>query len=261
MAATGNPKSIVKDGLIFHIDTTNITCYNNSVSTTTAYSIIDLYQNGDHVGTFGSNASVNLDNEGARYMDFDGTDDKLRFSAESIFQGLGATSGNDNNVPYTQDAWFYRGSNPAGVGTSGYSIAGNASSKGIGMQIFNNSGAYNLNVGYRSNSNHDSNYDIPLRKWVYAAYTRDTSSNIRIYINGEPDSSISSGNLAVDYQSSDYFEVGHADSRINSLNGRIAATSVYNRVLSEAEIKQNFQALRHRFEYAENHNPLNVSWL
>ena len=129
-------------------------------------------------------------------MEFDGTDDKLRFTTDAIIlSDLDASSGTDNNVAYSQEAWFWMFSNPTGVGTSGYSIAGTAGSGGIGLQVFRYLNENRLNIGYRGNSNSYSNYDIPLRKWVHAVYTRNFGGGCRIYINGELDNNITGGNL------------------------------------------------------------------
>ena len=59
-------------------------------------------------------------------MEFDGSDDKISFTTDNILSDLDVTSGTDNNVAYSQEAWFQVFSEPTGVGTSGYSIAGTA---------------------------------------------------------------------------------------------------------------------------------------
>ena len=265
MGIVGNPKSIVTDGLIFHVDTGNISSYDHDQSQLYVYSIRPNISQGltVHQGDFGADAAVNMTGYGygsVRYMEFDGTDDKLRFTTGAIMARLGASSGTDNNVAYSQEAWFWIAANPTGVGTSGYSIAGTAGSGGIGMQVFRYLNENRLNIGYRGNSNSYSNYDIPLRKWVHAVYTRNFGGGCRIYINGELDNNISSGNLAVD-STTDDFEIGHAETRIGSMNGRILSTSIYNRALSDAEVKQNFQSQRYRFENVSNIVENEVSWV
>ena len=146
---------------------------------------------------------------------------------------------------------------PTGTGTSGMSIAGHASSGGIGLQIFQNSGV-KINVGFRGNSNDYSTATLELNKWTCVQYSRATNTTVRIYINGELNSTHTGTNLLAIDHTSDAFEIGHAETRIGPLQGQIALTSVYNRALTHAEFRQNFRAIRRRFELAESTD--NLSW-
>lgn len=248
MAAIGGVRSVVTDGLVWHIDSANIQSRNSSGGT--VYNTVS-YSTSTPSNLYGAASGVSWQPQTpfARWL-FDGTDDSISFDGQDICNRLGVYSGTDNNVPYTQEAWFARSGTPSGTGLNGYSIAGHASSGGIGLQLHNNGSGVVVNVGFRSNSNKNSTQYIDFQKWYHVAYTMDggATPRVRIYINGEKDSEHSASNLlVVDYTTAD-FQVGDADTRIGHHLGNIVYTSVYNRQLSDAEIRQNFLAGKRRFE-------------
>jgi hypothetical protein len=139
---------------------------------------------------------------------------------------------------------------PTGVGTSAFSIMGHASAGGIGLQVEGPNP--HVNFGFRSNSNYNTpDNTITVGQWHHIIATRNqgggtTAANVNIYIDGVLQFNTTAGNNAVDY-TTNAFQVGSADTRIGTMNGKIAYCAVYNRALSELEIRQNFNALRGRY--------------
>ena len=230
--------SIVTDGLIFAADAGNLVSYQSGSAN--AYSLTGSLE-GDVVNapTFNSN------NKG--FWEFDGTDDKINFPSTQILSDLGVTGGNDNDVAYSIEAWVRINNYPPGVGISGDSIIGFNDEHGIGLQIFGDGSSAWFNFGYRSNNNYDSS-DISLNTWYHVVATRDiggSQGNYKIYINNIKDKD-SNGDLRVDYTTVD-MGIGNSSNRIGPFNGDIALTRIYNKVLTQAEVTQNWNSQRSRF--------------
>ena len=84
---------------------------------------------------------------------------------------------------------------------------------------------------------------IALNTWYCGAVTFNTTTGWRLYLNGSLENTNASTTSFI----------GNGDILLGSygggnlLTGRISNASVYNRVLTDAEIRQNFNALRGRF--------------
>ena len=228
---------IVTDGLVFAADASNLVSFESG--STTTYSMT-----GSISGSLTNGVVFDSGNGG--YWDFDGVDDYINVAyGEQILNDIGVTSGNDNDVAYSMEAWVKLDEYPAGVGNSGYSIMGHNSGDGIGLQAFgNNSSRAWFNFGYRSNNNFNSS-DINLNEWYHVVGTREVGGYCRIYINGVGDND-STNKLEVDFTTVD-FGIGDSPSRIGNFNGNIAVTRIYNTALTAEEVQQNFQAQSSRF--------------
>lgn len=227
---------IVTDGLIFAIDANNLVSYESG--STTAYQLT-----GSNDGSLLNSTQYSSFTGGT--WDFDGTDDEIRFTGTTILNDLGVTSGNDNDVAYSMEAWIYLENLPNGSGTGGDSIMGHNGSQGIGIQVFNIGGVAKINFGYRSNNNYDSNSSISLNEWHHIVGTREVGGYIRIYIDGVTDYEIT-GDNKVDYNTID-FGVGNSPGRIGPFDGKISTCRIYNKALSEEEVRQNYLAQWGRF--------------
>ena len=174
---------------------------------------------------------------------FDGVDDHI---------GLGRTFCDKQeigtgNVSYSMEAWFKLNANPPGVTTSGYSIFGNASATGIGMQAVYVSSSIRVNFGARSTSNFNSNTGLSLNTWYHVVCVREAGVQNRIYINGQLDGTFSGGSLTV-LSTSGEMQIGWANTRVNNrMNGEIATAKLYNTWLTAQEVEDNFNATRWRF--------------
>lgn len=92
--------------------------------------------------------------------------------------------------------------------------------------------------------------------WFMATFVFDRTSSIKIYYNGVLETLTGTATISqwngLNFQSINPFRVGtytsaNNTSTLNPTNGNIAITQVYHRVLSQAEILQNFNATRARF--------------
>ncbi len=167
------------------------------------------------------------------YFDFNGT--------TQYAQGTGIT------VPattYTKSVWFWIDAYTDNNIVSGYNGTG-------GHFLFMGSNAFTkVIVGHHNQvpsqaANflaYQSTASISLNTWYNVTVTFNTTNGFKIYINGQLDSS---HNMTLAHLGSGTTNLGsYADSGGNYLNGRISKVYTYNRVLSAAEVLQNFNADR-----------------
>jgi hypothetical protein len=233
MAYLAGP-NIVTDGLVFATDAGSARSYDG---TTTLDNLV-----GSDTGTLVNGVTYQSINGGV--FDFDGVNDRIEFDGATILGYLGVTSGTDNNVAYSMEAWIKIDAYPSGIAGSGGCIMGHDSSLGIGLQVFGTGTTAYINFGYRTNSNVDSG-NITINEWHHIVGTRAVGGAIVIYIDGVADTT-TTGNLAIDYTTTD-FNIGYAPARIGPYNGNISSTRVYNKSLTAAEVLQNFNAQKTRF--------------
>lgn len=232
--------NIVANGLVFAIDAGNVVSFdpNNTYA-------LSLYPNPDILNNNGGNLinGPTWEKLGGTWR-FDGTNDRIDFDGTSILNSIGVTSGADNDVAYSMEAWIKLDAYPEGIGTQGDCIMGHNNSLGIGLQAFGNGSSAYINFGYRTNSNYNSN-NITINEWHHVVGTREVGGAIKIYIDGFADYAVT-GDLKVDYTTVN-FGVGESPSRIGPFDGNIAIGRIYNRALTAEEVMQNFEAQRNRF--------------
>ncbi len=226
--------NIVTDGLVFATDAGSARSYDG---TTTLNNLV-----GSDTGTLVNGVTYQSINGGV--FDFDGVNDRIEFDGATILGYLGVTSGTDNNVAYSMEAWIKLDAYPSGIAGSGDCIMGHDSSLGIGLQVFGTTTSAYINFGYRTNSNYDSG-NITINEWHHIVGTRAVGGAIVIYIDGVADLTVN-GDNAIDYTTTD-FNIGYAPARIGPFNGNISSTRVYNKSLTAAEVTQNFNAQKSRF--------------
>ena len=226
--------NIVTDGLVFATDAGSARSYDG---TTTLNNLV-----GSDTGTLVNGVTYQSINGGV--FDFDGVNDRIEFDGATILGYLGVTSGTDNNVAYSMEAWIKIDAYPSGIAGSGDCIMGHDSTLGIGLQVFGTGTTAYINFGYRTNSNYDSN-NITINEWHHIVGTRAVGGAIVIYIDGVADFTVN-GDNAIDYTTAD-FNIGYAPARIGPYNGNISSTRVYNKSLTAAEVLQNFNAQKTRF--------------
>ena len=226
--------NIVTDGLVFATDAGSARSYDG---TTTLNNLV-----GSDTGTLVNGVTYQSINGGV--FDFDGVNDRIEFDGATILGYLGVTSGTDNNVAYSMEAWIKIDAYPSGTAGSGGCIMGHDSSQGIGLQVFGTGTTAYINFGYRTNSNYDSG-NITINEWHHIVGTRAVGGAIVIYIDGVADFTVN-GDNAIDYTTAD-FNIGYAPARIGPYNGNISSTRVYNKSLTAAEVLQNFNAQKTRF--------------
>lgn len=234
MAAIGGP-NITEDGLVFAIDAGSQRSY--SGTGTSASSLVNT-----NSGTLANGTTFSSDDGGT--WEFDSVDNYISFNGTQVCNAIGVTSGADNNVNYSMEAWVQLAAVPSGTAAAGDCIMGHNDALGIGLQIFGNGTVAYVNFGYRTNSNYNSNY-FDIAGWHHIVGTRNTSGEIKIYIDGVANYAVT-GNLLVDFTSTE-FNIGYCSGRIGPFNGDIAVCKVYSKELSADEVSQNYNALKNRF--------------
>jgi hypothetical protein len=221
-----NYPNIVMPGLILNLDAGITQSYPGSG--TTWY---DLTGNGNNV-ILTNGPSFNTNDGGS--VVFDGTDDYARNDTPTLPTG---------NVSITICAWIYV--------ISGYSNQWQGIA-GWGNRNTGQSALLDMNQGrlafstWGSVNSHDliSNYNVPLNTWKYVVGSI-SNRNIKLYADSTNvlDSSIT---FTPSVTSTD-LRLATTDYPGRLLNVRISSVQIYNRVLSQTEITQNYNAQKGRF--------------
>jgi hypothetical protein len=219
--------NIVKDGLVFQVDAANPRSYPGSGTTVT-----DLI--GTNNGTISGATFTNVD---AGAWDFDGTDDYIDFG----------TTLSDFTTELTIDFFGKISGSPTDgiLITKGESDSSSTSNFGFQIQPSNRlrlyakaSGQGYTTVDSNSNirDNNINNYTL-----VY------NSGNVYFYKNGTLFSSHSFGLNSLP-STSGPLSIGRLKGYLNYFPGNVYSVKVYNKSLSAAEVKQNYNALKGRFQ-------------
>ena len=212
---------IVTDGLVLALDAGNIVSYESSSAST--YSMT-----GSLSGSLFNGTSYNGGNGGSWV--FDGIDDYINVNAFADIL---------SKVSYTKIAWFY-------LNAYGYNIiSGGSASPTLGLHAFWMAGTNKLSAG------HDnlwqtivSTTSLSLNTWYFGAVSFNTTTGWKLYVNGILEATNSSTSS---FSGTGGILLGAFNAAQNLFNGRIASAQVYNRVLSDNEILQNFNAQKTRF--------------
>jgi hypothetical protein len=225
MGVYGGP-DIVTDGLVLALDAGSKKSYAGSGTTWT-----DLSGNGNNV-TLTNGPSFNTNDGGS--VVFDGTNDYARNDTPTLPTG---------NVSITICAWIYVIS---GYSNSWQGIAGwGNTALGQGALLDMNQGRLAFSTWGFPNS-HDliSNYNVPLNTWKYVVGSI-SNRNIKLYADSTNvlDSSITSTPSVASTQ----LRLATIDYPGRLLNVRISSVQIYDRVLSQQEVLQNYNATKSRF--------------
>jgi len=222
MAAHGN-SNIVTDGLVLCLDAADKNSYPGSGTTWT-----DLSGEGNN-GTLTSGPTYSSDNGGA--IVFDGNNDYVDCGNSSIFD-VG------NNI--TVNVWFYVDS----ISSYPAIVAKVLNDYSLGWEVANSSGTFRVTLRPSATLVNLVAGTLSVGNWYMGTMTFDNTT-ARLYLNGVQTGSTTSGG-PVTLNSTQPLTIGR---RIQGsyYDGNIAQVSIYNRELTAAEVKQNFNALRHRF--------------
>ena len=140
---------------------------------------------------------------------------------------------------YTKIAVFYVTGNYNNIISGGVTSTDHA--------FWGNNGQF-LQAGHNSAwSTVVSPVTTPLNQWVYGAVSFNTSTGWRLYLN--QNTPVTNASTTTFTPTPAVCEVG-AYQNGNFLNGRAAVAMIYNRVLSDAEITQNYNYFKSRFSIA-----------
>lgn len=232
MAFAHNPK-IVTDGLVLYLDAANSKSYPGSGTTWK-----DLSKNGnDNILTNGPTFSS--DNQGG--FSFDGSNDY----AERDFFFL------DTDPIVTINGWCRRTGTQSNAGWWG--LGGGVVSRGIN-NYSSSTRANKIGWDLWGRTTFDTGENYPLNEWVNVCWVKNatsfSTSTCFIYINGVNAPIV---HTQRNNSSSVNLKDGIALGKISVNSGSylapfdISSFSIYNRALSESEIKQNFAATRGRY--------------
>lgn len=166
------------------------------------------------------------------YFDFNGT---TQFAT-----GTGVTV---PTTAYTKSVWVWVDAFGDNNIVSGFNGIG-------GHFLFMGSAAYTkLFVGHHNQgvafTSYGSSASISLNTWYNITVTFNTIDGMRIYINGQLDSS---HNMKIAHTGSGTTNLAsYSSSGGNQLNGRISKVYTYGRALTESEVEQNFFYDREKF--------------
>jgi hypothetical protein len=214
-----NP-SLVVDGCVFAIDAANIKSYSG-----TGFTVNGLVGGID--GTLVNGVGFTSTNQGS--FVFDGTNDWINVPSNPVFAF-------DN---FTMSAWFKSSDK------SRYNDVISRYSLGIvTVLIYSDitTGRFVFRVG--GNTLTDTSSDIVNGFWNYVI-ARRSSGNLEVFINGiRSNFIVSTSNGFID---ADRWRIGTTNASGDFANCNISQVQFYNRALTQAEILQNFNALRGRY--------------
>jgi len=229
MSASANP-DIVEDHLIFHIDAKHPRCYTSGSTCT------DLIQGVD--GSLAGDTSVTSEGftfaSDGDWIFFDDHDGELLTQNISVFAWANKTATNSNTDTLIRTRYGNEET---------YALMINANNR-IRWESWVQESDNRQDVDYTVGTFSDWNYfGIVLQS------TGSNSHTMKFYFNGELVNS-QAFNYTIRTSSQGIYIGGgpnNALTPIHQLNGSIMSASIYDKVLSEAEVLQNFNAIKSRF--------------
>jgi len=234
MALNHGTKPIVTDGLVLCLDAADENSYPGSGTTWT-----DLSGEGNNATLSGPTYNA------SGYFTFDGSND---YADTSNVLGL-------TDWPFTFSAWVRSPSSASGTDNIMALADQSTNIRQCYMAIATND-KFLITI---QNSGYlfvycDDDSDVRDSLWYNYVVSYISNTERKAYINGVLNSSFSAavGSITTDIAFSslwDSFDIGRLgrSSHTDYLKGDIAISCVYNRELTAAEVKQNFNAHRHRF--------------
>ena len=228
MGVIGGP-DLNTDSLVAYLNPITTRCYTTGATTAT-----DLINN---TTVNVSNGIVHTSSSLATSWNFDGTDEKLLYNA-NYFNDVFPTS------TFTIDLWFNLNE------ATGYRYI---FSNGYPVQIavhggylkawcaVANSGGYFINSFATVTS-------INTGTWYNATFVNSATNARAWYINGVSDATNTSNGTIASSNTGDGLNIGQYGSGGYPFNGQISQVKLYNRVLSAAEVKENYDLMKSLFE-------------
>lgn len=233
MAVFSGPE-ISNDGLVLHLDAANPLSYPGSGTTW-----FDLSGNNNH-GSLINGPSYSTEKKG--FFTFDGSNDYVLLGSSETTNIRGSlTVCMIAKSNYTSSS----GWNTYWSGVSKYNqfiLGPNGVNGKMAFLIY--SGTW-YPSGYGNSIWGQTNLD-PREYHFYTGTYDQASGKLSLYVDGteEYSSNVGSRTLNDDLAS---FSIGKRDVSGNFLNSNISNVTIYNRALTESEIKQNFEATRDRY--------------
>jgi hypothetical protein len=218
MGVSGGP-DMIQDGLVLSL---NAADKNSYVGSGTAWT--DLSGNSNN-GTLTNGPTFSSANGGV--ISFDGVDDYVLGTLSTI-------------STWTMSLWYLSRNISSALVYYPFSCTTGANGLGFGGTF----SASTLNRWYffdGTNTFSDSNTAVIINLWYNLVVTK-VSTSYNLYTNGN----LSMSATGVDLSCTQY-NLGRRGDNVFYVNGNIAQASIYNRALSAAEILQNYNAQKSRF--------------
>lgn len=223
--------SIVTNGLLLYVDPANVKSY---PGTDTA--LYDVSGNENH-GTLVNGVSFNTSEVGTKSFVFDGVDDYITCGNNSTLNGL-------NNEVTVEICCSVNTATAAYSGIITKLTSG--SYEGWAIQYVSQaSNVITCRWFGGANNNNSVNFNINQNETTHILCTVDSSKLMKVYLNGN----FVAQNQALTFNtnSTEPLTIGKLAYFNNYVDCKVYAAKVYNRALTEQEIKQNFNAIRGRF--------------
>jgi len=225
---------VVRDGLILYVDAANSVCYINPNTT-----LNDLVSNDP--GLLLNGATYDNGDNGS--FVFDGSNDYIDLGSR--------VSSLAPSYPLSMDLWIWVSStNPYGGGV--FSTNGTPPIYyGFGVQIFSNFIFANIGDGTGGGSGNRRSYftstALVPEVWNHVVVTVDTGNVFQFYLNGVLLSGVYSGSGGSINWGSGTTQIGRATGYLTQFKGKVSNVKLYNKLLSQSEVLQNYNALKKRF--------------
>jgi hypothetical protein len=235
MGVHGGP-NIVTDGLTHCIDAANAQSYISSSSTVS--NMLNITQTGSFFNDVGA---TNSEGESAFVFGLDGVDDTIQFNSRF--------AESDTQTDITISIWF----KTTGGGSSGIHGLINeiaVQTPGRSRILVNDAGTIVYHTIGGAQSNVNVSPAISSNVWNNLTLTKDNTVGAKLYINSALVHSNSNNTGIVSGTHTSAFAgtvLGIGAESVYYMNGEISNVMVYNRLLSEGEVTQNYNALKGRF--------------
>lgn len=228
--------SIVSDGLVFALDAANSRSYSGSGNTW-----YDLSGNNNDASIVNSpnyiiraGGGFTVDSTGTNYFSLDS-------KVSSINGNAGTVGGwvNFSTAPINANyVYVSYGGNASGGGFILLYTGLDGINRGLTFQVFGGSISPSVDsgIGYTASSSYAGRDIHMMASW--------TTSEVKLYLNGELQSTVAN-NAAIPSRST--LRISSENGRTRGVNGTVYNCFIYNRALSAAEIKQNYNATKKRY--------------
>jgi hypothetical protein len=247
MSTTEGKSQIVKDKLILYLDGANPKSYISSATTVNNLAFPET-------GTLVNGVLFNNENKG--YFTLDGTNDKIDFGTRISSLNL--------TFPFSVDLWI--NVNPTGNTTTTRGIFSTSNTPttiayyGVFIQLsnaYNGSGNYRLSLSVGNGVSPGTTGRLTLATsnevltggtWCHVVGTIDSGPTFKIYVNGiERSGTLSGTGGGLNWGVNTTTEIGPSNAYNNILVGSVSNLKFYNKLLSQKEVLQNFNADKYRY--------------
>lgn len=232
MGTYGGP-DIITDGLIFGLDAGSERCFTSGDTTAT-----DLVQGFNCSGANGNPGTNTHTPNTSNFPVYSSTKGGVFDFAGG--KGINVDGDLGNHSTSSMSMWLYKD----GAATQYVTDARNDS----GSWFLSNYTGFNLNWHNTLKYNFEDPYNASasefINKWVHMTVTSDSTGS-KIYINGVY--AVATTTISADEDFGVNFRIGTRYTTSTQWTGKMGSIYFYNKVLSAAEVLQNYNAQKNRF--------------